>query len=157
LGGELVFSHLESESMQYNLSVLDNLLPELVSKMLLEFYVRRQSKVNKNLALVAAQYSSLGTDLNALEIKIKRLLVAILLGFFAGKKWDGRFTANGTIVVKEDGSQVAFHVVDLHELESYLYENIAFDTPSTTRHRFGSVIIENDNRVYFKLNMQLRF
>ena len=54
----------------------------------------------------------------------KRLLVAILLGFFAGKKWDGNYISNGTIVVKETGEQVGFHIIDKASLENYLFENI---------------------------------
>jgi DNA (cytosine-5)-methyltransferase 1 len=61
------------------------------------------------------------------------------------------------IVVKNDGEQVAFHIIEQEALEDYLFENIKFDTPSTTRHRYGSLILENDKKMYFKLNMQLRF
>jgi DNA (cytosine-5)-methyltransferase 1 len=60
-------------------------------------------------------------------------------------------------VVKEDGEQVGFHIVEITALEDYLFEHIKFDTPSTTRHRYGSLISENDGKVYFKLNLQLRF
>ena len=79
------------------------------------------------------------------------------MGFFTGKKWDGKYVSNGTIVVKENGEQVAFHIVELSELEDYLFENIKFDTPSTTRHRYGGLIVENNGKMYFKLNLQLRF
>lgn len=53
-----------------------------------------------------------------LRIKVKKLLVAILLGFFAGSKWNGQYLANGTIV-KSDGSQLAYHITDLASLENY--------------------------------------
>ena len=91
-----------------------------------------------------------------MQIKIKKLLVAILLGFFAGSKWDGKYLAQGTIVVKQNGEQLAYHITDLGSLENYLYQNIRFDTPSTTRHRYGALFIEN-GELYFKLNLQLRF
>ncbi|MBP3195161.1 MAG: HpaII family restriction endonuclease [Cardiobacteriaceae bacterium] len=96
------------------------------------------------------------TDLMGLKIKIKKLLVSILLGFFAGTKWNGKYLAQGTIVVKQDGEQEAYHITDLSTLENYLYQNIRFDTPSTTRHRYGSLFVEKDE-LYFKLNLQLRF
>ena len=53
------------------------------------------------------------------------------------------------MVVKDTGEQVGFHIIDKDSLENYLFENIKFDTPSTTRHRFGSLILENDGKVYF--------
>ena len=92
-----------------------------------------------------------------LEIKIKRLLIDILLGFFAVKKWDGDYLANGTIVMKKLGDCVGFHIIDMKSLKDYLFENIKLDTPSTTRHRFGKIYKEKDGKLYFKLNLQLRF
>ena len=96
-------------------------------------------------------------DKQYLEHKIKKFLVDNLLGFFAGSKWDGIYEANGTIVMKPKGDFVAFHIIDLESLKSYLYQKIKLDTPSSTRHRFGKLILEKDNKLYFKLNLQLRF
>lgn len=160
LGGELEFFKIERDTMRYNLELIDSNMPEIISKMLIEFFVNRTSSIKKNIQEVISA-KNLNTanseDFQSLEIKIKRLLVAILLGFFAGKKWDGHYNAKGTIVVKDDGEQVAFHIIEQEVLEDYLFENIKFDTPSTTRHRYGSLILENDKKMYFKLNMQLRF
>jgi DNA (cytosine-5)-methyltransferase 1 len=88
--------------------------------------------------------------------KLKKFLVAILLGFFAGKRWDGSYESNGTIVVKESGDLVTFHVIDIESLKDYLFENIRLDTPSSSRHKFGT-IIQDKTKNYFKLNLQLRF
>ena len=157
LGGSFKFHRIETESMEYNLSMVDSSIPEIVSKMLLEFYLNRTNAISNNLENIYNSGNTFNTDLLSLQVKVKRLLVAILLGFFAGKKWDGNYVSNGTIVVKETGEQVGFHIIDKASLENYLFENIKFDTPSTTRHRFGNLILENDGKVYFKLNMQLRF
>lgn len=157
LGGSFEFSNIESQTMHYNLSMVDSLIPEIVSTMLLEFYLNRINSIKTNLEAIFNKGHHFNTDLQSLKVKIKRLLVSVLLGFFAGKKWDGSYEANGAIVVKENGDQVCFHIVDKKSLENYLFKNIKFDTPSTTRHRYGSLILENDGKVYFKLNMQLRF
>lgn len=159
-GGSLEFSSIEAETMQYNLSVLDRDLPFIVSKMLLNFYLNRRNKLSDNLENLykSPEYNMHDLiDFQGSTIKVKRLLLAILLGLFSGKKWDGKFLANGTIVVKEDGSQVAFHITKKDLLEDYLFNIIKFDTPSTTRHRFASVYKERDGKFYFKLNLQLRF
>ena len=156
LGGAFRFSKIETESMEYNLSMVDSLIPKIMSTMLLEFYLNRTNGISSNLENIFNNADTFGTDLISLQVKVKRLLVAILLGFFAGKKWDGNYVSNGTIVVKETGEQVGFHIIDKASLENYLFENIKFDTPSTTRHRFGSLILENNGKGYFKLNMQLR-
>lgn len=156
-GGLFKFDKIEKDSMAYNLSMVDSIIPELLSKMLLEFFLNRVSPIKTNLENVFNKGDEFNTDILTLEVKIKRLLVSILLGFFAGKKWDGKYVANGTIVVKEDGNQVGFHIVNKDSLEEYLFNNIKFDTPSTTRHRFGSLIQEAKGKLYFKLNLQLRF
>jgi DNA (cytosine-5)-methyltransferase 1 len=157
LGGTFKFNRLETDTMQYNLSMVDSVMPTLLSQMLLEFFINRNSAINSNLDSIFKAGHTFETDLIALQVKIKRLLISILLGFFAGKKWDGKYISNGTIVVKASGEQLGFHIIDKDSLENYLFDNIKFDTPSTTRHRYGSLIRENDGKIYFKLNLQLRF
>ncbi len=157
LGGSFQFNKIETESMEYNLSMVDSLVPKIMSEMLLAFFVNRTQTISANLENIFNKGSTFGTDLISLQVKVKRLLVSILLGFFAGKKWDGSYVSNGTIVVKETGEQVGFHIIDQASLEDYLFKNIKFDTPSTTRHRYGNLILESDGKIYFKLNMQLRF
>ena len=156
-GGCLIFDRVEQTTMGYNLALVDTMMPQLLSMMLIEFHKNRINNLEKNITAICQNNPTLfNTDLDGLKVKVKKLLVAILLGFFAGSKWDGKYLANGTIVVKNDGSQVAYHITDLATLEDYLFNHIHFDTPSTTRHRYGSLISEN-GELYFKLNLQLRF
>lgn len=156
-GGKLIFNKVEKTTMEYNLDLIDSNMPRLISEMLIEFHKNRTNHIDQNLANTFENNKALFlTDLAGAKVKVKRLLVAILLGFFAGNKWDGKYLSKGTIVVKKDGSQVGYHITDLDTLEDYLYENIRFDTPSTTRHRYGALISEN-GELYFKLNLQLRF
>lgn len=161
LNGKLVFIKPEKDTMTYNLNMVDSIIPELISKMLLEFFINRTSSISKNLTEIyennQLNLSFKNDDLLSLQVKLKRLLVAILLGLFSGEKWDGKYTANGAIIVKNNGDQVGLHIIEKNVLEDYLFENIKFDTPSTTRHRYGSLIAENDGKIYFKLNLQLRF
>ena len=86
LGGRFQFSKIETESMEYNLSMVDSLIPQIVSKMLVEFYLKRTNAVKSNLENIFNAGNTFGVDLISLQVKVKRLLVSILLGFFAGKK-----------------------------------------------------------------------
>ncbi|MGB0931991.1 MAG: HpaII family restriction endonuclease, partial [Chitinophagales bacterium] len=161
LGGSLVYVGAEREVMEHNLKISDSLMPHIVGHLLLSFYKKRISKLTK----IVEDIHKVGLlnkeihygEKEVLEIKIKRLLIDILLGFFAGKKWDGEYLANGTIVMKKTGDCVGFHIVDSKSLKDYLFENVKLDTPSTTRHRFGKVYKEKGGKLYFKLNLQLRF
>ncbi|MFI3269660.1 MAG: HpaII family restriction endonuclease [Rikenellaceae bacterium] len=152
-GGSFHYVGAENKTLNNNLIKVDGDLPQIIGKMLLCFYKLRISPIAK----VVENICSTHNDKLALQIKVKRLLLDMLLGFFPSKEWDGEYGANGTIVVKQDGNSVAFHIIDQKEFKEYLYENIKFDTPSSTRHRFGKIYLEKDGNLYFKLNMQLRF
>lgn len=160
-GGVLKYISPEKKTMEYNLKMVDSLMPEVIGTILLVFYRHRISAISDIVDHIHGDTNLIGKvnyeDKNLLISKVKKLLVDILLGFFAGSIWDGSYEANGTIIVKNSGEQVAFHIIDLESLKSYLFENIKLDTPSTTRHRYGKVIIESNNKLYFKLNLQLRF
>ncbi len=154
-GGEFKYIGAENKTLDHNLRTVDGDMPDLVGKMLMCFYKERESSIKEIISYICQGKNV--DDCLLVETKVKRLLLDILLGFFPGKKWNGEYGANGTVVVKDNGESVAFHIIDQKELKEYLFENIKFDTPSTTRHRFGLLYIESDGCIYFKLNMQLRF
>ena len=84
-------------------------------------------------------------------------MLAFALGMTPSKAWQGKFNANGgLIVVKEDGDIVCYHFFDRNDLEDYLFYNTRFETPSTSRHNFGSIYEEN-GEFFMKLNLQVRF
>jgi DNA (cytosine-5)-methyltransferase 1 len=130
-------------------------MPKIIGHLLLSFYKDRTSSLKK---ITNSIIENINDDEKTLFInKIKKLLVDILLGFFAGTKWNGSYESNGTIVMKNNGDCLGFHIIELDNLKNYLFENIKLDTPSTTRHRFGKLYLEKDGNMYFKLNLQLRF
>lgn len=136
------------------------MMPEIMSAMLYEYFINRSSRLNKNISKIHAR-GVLNKKINYGELddlikKVKRLLVATLLGFFPSEKWDGKYKIKGLIVVKKSGRQVAFHMLDMRLLEDYLFKKIRFDTSSTKRHRYGSLFVEK-GELFFKLNLQLRF
>jgi len=147
--------------MNYNLKMADTLMPDIIGYMLVVFYEQRVTKISDIVDYLCSDTDILNNlkidDKLMLENKIKKFLVDILLGFFAGTKWNGEYESNGTIVVKNSGDLVAFHIVDMVSLKDYLYESIKFDTPSSTRHKFGTIIQDSSKKLFFKLNLQLRF
>lgn len=160
-GGVFNYIAPEKKTMEYNLKMVDSLMPEIIGSILLAFYSQRISSISQIIDYIHGDTDLSDRlhyeDKNWLVSKVKQLLVDILLGFFAGSKWDGTYDANGTIIIKKSGDQVAFHIIDIESLKSYLFDNIKLDTPSTTRHRYGKLIMESDKKLYFKLNLQLRF
>lgn len=160
-GGKFHYLGAEKDTMNYNLKMVDSLMPQIVGHILLAFYKERITSLS-NIIDSIHDKGQLNTEIEygdktSLIVKVKKLLVDILLGFFAGTKWDGEYESNGTIVMKNSGDCVGFHIIDVKTLKEYLYQHIKMDTPSTTRHRFGKLYKEKDGKLYFKLNMQMRF
>ena len=155
LGGLFEYIGAEKESMEFNLKMVDSDMPRVVGEMLLCFYKKRVSSlkdISKNIVKTNNK-----DEIALLENMLKKFLIDILLGFFAGSKWDGTYESNGTIVMKNNGDCLGFHIIELDFLKDYLFNNIKLDTPSSTRHRFGKVYIEKNGDLFFKLNLQLRF
>ena len=91
------------------------------------------------------------------SFKVKQFLLAFALGVTSSKPWDGTFDANGGyLIVKENGDVICYHFFDRNDLENYLFFNTRFETPSTSRHNFGNIYME-DNEFLLKLNLQIRF
>ena len=106
-GGSFKFISTEKDSMNYNLKMVDSFMPEIMGEMLLTFYRNRVSSIEKNIDFVDKS-GVLKSEIHYedkifLTRKIENLLVDVLLGFFAGTKWDGKHDAKGTIVMKSEG------------------------------------------------------
>lgn len=155
LGGSLLYIGAEKDSMEFNLKMVDSEMPKIIGELLICFYKERTANL-KDISKKIVK-SNDKDELVLIETKLKKLLIDILLGFFAGSKWNGSYESNGTIVMKNNGECLGFHIIELDNLKNYLFNNIRLDTPSTTRHRFGKLYLEKNGDLYFKLNLQLRF
>ena len=140
----LEFIECEQKVHSNNLKKVDSLMPEILARILLKYYKGEGSKI-----------SELVTDENEV-CRVKNYLKAVLLGMFSSKKWDGNYTANGSILIRKQGDLILYHVIKDSILKEYLFYNTKLDTPSSKRYRFGNVYKEK-NQYLFKLNLQIRF
>lgn len=159
-GGYLVFDKVCSTTFSNNLILVDSLLPTVVAEMLLCKFYKGKSLVSD---ICAELFNSnpchfdLSGNPHFYEYKIKRFLLESALGMVPNTAWDGNYDANGGyIVVREDGEIICYHLYDKNLFENYLFHKTKLDTPSSTRHGFGKVEIE-DGEMFFKLNLQVRF
>ena len=92
-----------------------------------------------------------------LRHKVKELLTNIALGMVPNTLWTGDYEATGGyIIVKDDGDVVCYHIYNQNAFRNYMLANTKFDTPSKSRHGFGSIYEENGKQ-FLKLNVQIRF
>lgn len=158
--GRFEFVKPENHIFGNNLTLIDSLLPKIVSEIVLDFYASNRSKLNDLVECVQGN-NPLNFDLSSnhkfYSYKIKRLLTDIALGMTPTKVWTGEYHATGGyLIVKDDGEIVCYHIYNKNEFENYLLNNTKLDTASTSRYEFGDLYIE-DGSLYFKLNLQIRF
>jgi type II restriction enzyme len=156
----LEFIGTESSVFGNNLTLIDSLLPSLISQILYQFYSSSNSKTVDLLDSITA-LNPLNFNIESnhpfYAYKIKRFLTDIALGMMPSKVWTGELDATGGyLIVKEDGEILCYHIYNRNEFEDYLLNNTKLDTASSSRHEFGRIYEEN-GLLYFKLNLQIRF
>ncbi|GGG34282.1 HpaII family restriction endonuclease [Bizionia arctica] len=157
---ELIFFKTERQIFSNNLILIDSRLPEILSQIVYEFYSSNNSKIFDLVEKIRTK-NPLEFDISNkhqfYEYKIKRFLTDIALGMMPSKVWTGNYDATGGyLIVKENGDILCYHIYNRNEFEDYLFNNTKLETASSSKHSFG-VIYEENNELYFKLNLQIRF
>ena len=159
-GGTLSFDGISNEMFRRNLTRIDTVFPEILSKMLAAYFEGKGSTMEELVEIVstnAVLRAKYGLEKADYEYRIKNFLAAVALGMTPTKQWSGLDTAlGGYIIVKEDGELVCYHLYNRDEFKSYLYKNTCFDTPSSTRYGFGK-FYSKDGNLHIDLNLQIRF
>lgn len=160
-GGKLAYSGYQNETLCKNLMMIDTILPEIIQKMLLNFYM---SDARTVLELVETVETENFMDFDLAEYplfyrrKVANMLVDAALGMVPKTKWDGIYDATGGyLVVKEDGEILCYHFYNRNLFEKYLLNNTAFETPGKhEKNNFGLVYKSGDD-YYINLELQVRF
>ncbi len=140
-----------------NLQLIDDGLPRLVAQILLQNYVTGVSDC-ADLIDTIAQANPYDYPCKLFyQAKFKRFLRAVALGLMPAQKWtDLDDATGGYLLVKKDGEIVAFYIYNRKLFDDYLYYNTRLEHPSTTKHKYLSLYTKDD-KVYLKLNLQIRF
>lgn len=153
-GYRIVFSEVDSEKFQSNLSLIDSNLEKYIAKILLSYYSREANSLSN---LVAINFPVDNKESKQPTHKVKEFLSIMALGMMPNTDWNGILTSlGGFLLVKKDGDVLCYYLYNLEDFQEYLLENTKLDTPSTTRYGIGR-IIEKDGHYFVKLNLQVRF
>ena len=158
LGGDIEFVKVDNETFDFNLKMVSSEMPEIFTAMLKEYYETSTNRISE-LTEIIAESSIVNTLDNKVYLthKVKSLLTNIALGMVPNTLWTGDFDATGGyIIVKDDGDVVCYHIYNHNAFKNYLFANTRFDTPSKSKHGFGTVY-EDNGQQYLKLNVQIRF
>lgn len=153
-----------------NLMMTDSLMPIIISEMLTTYYSGKTKNTVKAIVEQLINDNPLSIKQEKATIfythKAKSLLCAIALGMVATVEWNGTDEATGGyIVVKENGDVVAYHIYNRDKFKDYLFINTKFETsqrfdslpPSKKKGFDYGYIYGNDDKLFIKLNLQIRF
>jgi len=161
LGGSLELDSMDNRTFCTNLRIIEGLMPEIVSFLLLAYYKDGISSLSKLVELIEAANpladKGFVSDANMYGIKIRNLLTEVALGMTPSKPWSGLSEANGGyLIIKSNGELVCYHIYDRDIFKEYLIKHTKLEAPSKTRHKFGNFYID-DSLIKIKLNLQIRF
>ena len=153
-GYHLEFEAIANEIFQHNLTLLDMQFPNYIAKALLHSYISGQDAFANVIESIFDPQ-----DLNSRQpvFKLKEFLGAVAMGLRPSTEWDGDTTKfRGLLVVKVSGEVIFYYLYNRKNFEEHLFKNVAFERPSTSRHKYGEIYDEN-GQDKIKLNLQIRF
>ncbi|MFV0288104.1 MAG: HpaII family restriction endonuclease [Mycoplasmatales bacterium] len=143
---EIVYDSVISETFLENLKMVDTTFPQILAYKLLDSY---NDKTKNFIDLITGK----------LEIfQFMKFIEYFGLSAFPSKEWDGKIVVNGGFIeVEKDLSiKILDLVYDKENILNNMFENLKFDSPSTTRYNMFEVFKENDS-YYITLNVQIRY
>ena len=156
-GGVLRYESMCSSVFYDNIMFIDSVMDRILGELLMRHYLNNISDLT-DAATLLENDNPLGFNRKGVyRHKVKKFLCASALGMVPSKKWDGRDEANGGyIIVRKDGDVVAYHLYNRDSFETYLLNNTKFEHASTSRNEYAKIFKEG-NKMYIKLNLQIRF
>ncbi len=175
---KIIFQGIQSEQLNTNLKMIDGDLPKLIGAALLQRWLSRDSSmVGVTKALEERDpmnyYNGKKSIQPLYEYKLKRFLAECAMGMTSETPWQGVYDATGGIIIaKKDGDVLCFHIYDFNIFREYLLNNTVFEQPSTgedsekpgtprttkgTKKYYYGWLYEEDGKLLFKINLQIRF
>lgn len=158
IGTDIEFVTTDNKTLEFNLKMVTSEMPDIFASMM-ENYYKGKSYMLSELIDIIADNGIVNTMDNRVYLrhKTKELLTNIALGMVPNTMWTGDYEATGGyIIVKDDGDVVCYHIYNQNAFRNYMLKNTRFDTPSKSKHGFGTIYDENGEQ-YVKLNVQIRF
>lgn len=171
------FSSIQSKQLRLNLKMIDGDMPDIMA-WALYFRYRDQKSSLIDIAQILEKedplnlYQGESSGQKMYEYKLKKFLMDSAMGMTTKTPWHGEYDSfGGVVIVKKDGDIVCFHVYDLNLFRNYLLKNTFLEQAGTgedsknpgnaspksgKKYHYGWLYEEND-KCYFKLNLQVRF
>lgn len=182
-GLQINFSSIQSSKLSNNLKMVDGDLPKILAHALLIRWLYQEKSLKGVIKILENSdplefYLEGRTTQKMYEYKLVRFLVECAMGLTSETIWEGKYDATGgVILVKKEGEIVCFHVYDFNLLRKYLLERTYFEQPATgesseipgtrridlgtkdskSKNYFYGWLYEEKDKLFFKINLQIRF
>ena len=153
--GKINFERIVNPTLEYNLKLIDSNMPKYLANVLLQSYITGNKDL-MSLFLNSNQFE----DKNFAIKKLGDFLEGISFGFFPSVRWNGINHVNGGfVIVKNNGNIVILDLIYYkNEVLKYLIKETKLDSPSSSRyHMLELYKSELDGKIYFTLNLQVRY
>lgn len=141
-----------------NIQLIDSVLKEILGEALLIYFSGKAGSVEAITKVLADKNPLMMPNPEIFYAhKFKDFLYAVALGLRPASEWNGTNEATGGyLILKSNGELVCFYIHDAESLKNYLFKNTRFESPGSTRHKYG--VIYRENKLNFlNLNLQIRF
>ena len=140
-GCSLVYDSMENITFYYNLLLMDQDIPHILSHLLLTQITYGVSNIKELIKLLKNE-NPMNYPIDGkrpfYEYKIKHFLTAAALGMQPSKSWAGRYDANGrNLNVMGDGDVLCHHFYDRNKFEDFLFANTYLERACTTKHDYA--------------------
>ncbi len=143
-----------------NLELLDAHMAEVIGYMLLQAYVCGDRSLKTGLErTVKGDPLDYGKDADTFyTYRVKHFLRAAALGFCAKEPWNGVEGAEGGMIMVRDDWSLRCFLSGKSDFENYLLETCSFETPSTSKEKWGgyATVEQGDGGGYLELLLQIR-
>jgi type II restriction enzyme len=151
------FIGADSKIYKNNLNLINQDLEAIIMHCLINYYGSNRKKYVKDILNMVKTSNPLNySNLNDYDTIFGLFLEATAFGMVPNSAWNGSYSVDGGIlVVTEAGNTLCFFMPDKTSnsaCRDFLIQNSFFDTASTSRHLFGSLI----NGDHFKFNLLIR-
>jgi type II restriction enzyme len=151
------FVGADSQIYKNNLNLINCDLEKIIMHCLINYYGSNRKKYVKDILSMVKNSNPLNySNLNDYDSVFGHFLEATAFGMVPNSVWNGAYSVDGGIlVVTETGKTLCFFLPDKASnaaCRDFLIQNSFFDTASTSRHLFGSLI----NGDIFKFNLLIR-
>ena len=162
-GGEVHFKQVDSEAFSNNLRMIDSNLAKVLAEALLLFYTHKKGQFF-NIIPLLAQANPLNLSEPCLQVYegiIHRFLSRIAFNFMPSKApsaLDNKLIFAGLLLVDNQGKiSLLDNIYHADQLYNYLFNNLKFESPSSSRYHMLELRKISNKKYEFTLNLQIRF